>query len=283
MLVILCMTLVFLVDYWSYVIYATNHPDWSCSNAISNTCATSVCAYLPAIGLANAVVLNLNKWVYFKLRINAFIKVGFGCSNDEDSEPDEVNTDSEVSVSARHKLKQTTDVDVDESFTSNESAVLDMYEQTNRELKSKQRLNNIVCILLAGAYTTATLVFMIDPCISNSARFNNPNRYLTLIFYGVLGFAFMVTGISMNISLQRYFKHFYNMFSYFLWIACFFLTVPLFVRVAMNILLLHVPKFKAWYLNWNNFTFTNTFYLIFTTYIPIVTQMSSLVFGYLRK
>ena len=93
-----------------------------------------------------------------------------------------------------------------------------------------------MCILLAGIYSIASLVFMIDPCITNSMRFGNANRYLTSIFYGVLGFAFMVTGVSMNISLQRYFKHFYNMFSYFLWIACFFLTVPLFLRVVMNLL-----------------------------------------------
>ena len=35
---------------------------------------------MPAFLLANAVILNLNKWIYFKLRIGAFIKVGFGAN-----------------------------------------------------------------------------------------------------------------------------------------------------------------------------------------------------------
>ena len=42
-------------------------------------------------------------------------------------------------------------------------------------------------------------------------------------------------------------------------------------------------QFQKWYDNPDHFALVNTLYLIFSTYIPIVGQMSSLVFGYLRK
>ena len=42
-------------------------------------------------------------------------------------------------------------------------------------------------------------------------------------------------------------------------------------------------QFHEWYDAPDHFALVNTLYLIFSTYIPIVGQMSSLVFGYLRK
>ena len=135
MLITLCFTLLNLLLYWSYVIYSTNHPEWSCSDAISYKCESSVFAYLPALFLANAVILNLNKWVYFKLRINAFIQVGFGMNEDRclggsDTDQDDVLTDSDASVSARrrHSVPKTFDSFSDQS---RESAVMDMYEAEN--------------------------------------------------------------------------------------------------------------------------------------------------------
>lgn len=84
MLIMLCTTLVTLLIYFSYVIASTNNPSWNCGGSKGNVCASAICAYLPALCLANAVILNLNKWVYFKLRINAFIKVGFGFNEKND-------------------------------------------------------------------------------------------------------------------------------------------------------------------------------------------------------
>ena len=56
--------------------------------------------FLPALCLANAVILNLNKWIYFKLRINAFVKVGFGFN---DMLKETVNTESGESASCRER------------------------------------------------------------------------------------------------------------------------------------------------------------------------------------
>ena len=58
---------------------------------------------MPAFLLANAVTLNLNKWIYFKLRINAFIKVGFGDNIDV---IDNVETQSSKSLSQQQKIGQ---------------------------------------------------------------------------------------------------------------------------------------------------------------------------------
>lgn len=139
-----------------------------------------------------------------------------------------------------------------------------------------------MCIVYATVYSTATLFFMIDPCFSNEYRFSAANRVLTTVTYCILGISFFIAGVAMNLSLKRYFQHFYEMFSCFLWIACICLTVPLFLRAGINGLRTQ-PKFEAWWSNYENFAATNTLFLVFTTYIPILTQMSSLVFGYLRK
>ena len=80
MLYMLCLTVASLVIYWSFNISDMRNPDWACNDESvqSYVCAQSFVVEMPAFLLANAVTLNLNKWIYFKLRINAFIKVGFG-------------------------------------------------------------------------------------------------------------------------------------------------------------------------------------------------------------
>ena len=80
MLIWLCLTLLLLLVDWIYTLYTFTHPEWSCGNSRNSECMGSVFTGLPSFALSIAVVLNLNKWIYFKLRINAFIKVGFGLS-----------------------------------------------------------------------------------------------------------------------------------------------------------------------------------------------------------
>ena len=124
---------------------------------------------------------------------------------------------------------------------------------------------------------------MIEPCFAKTDRFLDVRYVIVSVFYSFLGVAFFIVGVSMNLSLKKYFKHFYTMFRCFLWIACLCLTLPLFVRSAINFLQAVWPEFKAWYLDYDNFTVNTTLYLVLSTYIPIMTQISSLIFGYLRK
>ena len=131
MLTTLCVTLITLIAYFSYVIASTNNPDWNCSGSKGFICASSVCAYLPALCLANAVILNLNKWVYFKLRINAFIKVGFGNTRNEDKKSVVTLSDDSESCRVRKTLPRSLG---SVSNSSGESAVLDMFESENMKL-----------------------------------------------------------------------------------------------------------------------------------------------------
>ena len=78
MLITLMITLASLIGYFSFLIESVRYPKWCCSKASNCTCIQSVLADMPAFCLANAVILNLNVWIYFNLRIKAFINVGFG-------------------------------------------------------------------------------------------------------------------------------------------------------------------------------------------------------------
>ena len=82
MLFTLCTTLLALLSYESFLISSKKNPEWCCDTTSSCHCMAAIFTQLPAFFLANAVILNLNKWIYFKMKINAFIKVGFGVSCD---------------------------------------------------------------------------------------------------------------------------------------------------------------------------------------------------------
>ena len=78
MLVALCITLLSLILYFAFLISSVQNPAWCCDDTSSCSCVSSVLAGCPPFFLAIAVILNLNVWIYFRLRINAFIKIGLG-------------------------------------------------------------------------------------------------------------------------------------------------------------------------------------------------------------
>ena len=55
------------------------------------------------------------------------------------------------------------------------------------------------------------------------------------------------------------------------------------MRSFENILKNVSADFYDWFQDEDHYPFTETLYLVFSTYIPVIAQMSSLVFGYLRK
>ena len=67
---------------------------------------------MPALFLAIAINLNLNKWVYYKLKISAAIKAGVG--NDEGNSVDSM---SEESVSAQDRNERLRGFDFDEDVS----------------------------------------------------------------------------------------------------------------------------------------------------------------------
>ena len=101
--------------------------------------------------------------------------------------------------------------------------------------------------------------------------------------YGILGIAFFTAGISMNLALKRHFPIFYISHCCTLWTATILLTAPLFFRSSVDLLENISPSFESWYDSEEGFIFNITGYVALSTYIPIITQMGSLVFGYLRR
>ena len=172
------------------------------------------------------------------------------------------------------------------SYLSDQSSTaIDLIETENQKLKRRVKINNVVCTVFAVLYSIATVTFFVWPCASFSTlnNFEFASQLTTSLVFCILGIAFYITSITMNSSLKKYFPHFYNSFKCFLWAACVFLTIPLFLRAIIDMLKTTSTEFSKWYNDLDNFAWTNTCYLVVSTYIPIVTQMSSLIFGYLRK
>ena len=95
-----------------------------------------------------------------------------------------------------------------------------------------------------------------------------------------LGIAFLICGIIMNLALRKYFPHFYESHRCFLWLATISLSIPLLFRAVNNLLLKTSRGYDEF--NKKEFVLASNAYLIFSTYLPILTSMSSLIFGYLR-
>ena len=196
MLVMLCITLITLIAYFSFLIYSTNRPEWQCSDSKEQKCVSGIFAFAPAICLANAVILNLNKWIYFKLRINAFVKIGLGFT-DEDNKS--VNTESEDSASCQER-KQNLVADR-LSNDSDESAILDNLQSQNERMRRKQKLNNICCTLVASTYNIVTFTFMLYPCFTGKSLAEY-NLFTCALMFSILGVVFLIYGVGMNMTLK---------------------------------------------------------------------------------
>ena len=78
MLIMLCFSLLGVGIFWMFTIVQVMIPNWACGHSRSIQCSGNIVATLPSFFLAIGVILNLNKWIYFALRIDTFIKVGLG-------------------------------------------------------------------------------------------------------------------------------------------------------------------------------------------------------------
>jgi subtilase family serine protease len=83
MLFTLTTTTFFLIIYYLWIIVVYAWPEWGCAMLPPDggypqtyACTTATIPNLPSFFLAIAVLLNVNKWIYFELRIFAFIGVG---------------------------------------------------------------------------------------------------------------------------------------------------------------------------------------------------------------
>lgn len=87
----------------------------------------------------------------------------------------------------------------------------------------------------------------------------------------------------MIFTLRRHFKRFYKDFKCYLFAATIFLSVPLFIRGIWDFLTFD-SKLKINFGEWaeNNYTVSNDVFNTVASFMPIVAQMCSLVFGVTR-
>ena len=78
MLACLCMSVISLMLFYIEQMVQYTAVNWTCGTNDSFECIQNISLNLPSFFLANAILLNINKWIYFTMKIFAFIKVGFG-------------------------------------------------------------------------------------------------------------------------------------------------------------------------------------------------------------
>jgi len=78
MLVMLNLATFSMIVYFVLNVASDMYPEWACSLSPSYLSCAAFIASAPLFFLSIAVVLNINKWMYFHFRVIAFVKVGFG-------------------------------------------------------------------------------------------------------------------------------------------------------------------------------------------------------------
>lgn len=81
----------------------------------------------------------------------------------------------------------------------------------------------------------------------------------------------------MALSLRKYYPDFYKEFGALIWVATALLALPLFMRALNSHLYAKDAKYTKFYMS--HFAFVNSSYIFFSSIIPIMAQMASMIFG----
>jgi hypothetical protein len=77
--------------------------------------------------------------------------------------------------------------------------------------------------------------------------------------------------------LRKHFPTLYQEIGCKIWVATFCLTIPLFLRGLNTVLYGRKKSYFKYYMA--HFAFVNSMYILLSSILPIVAQMSSLIFG----
>ena len=175
-------------------------------------------------------------------------------------------------------------------------AVSDIHDFEIRKLRYRKYLLHggmiTIAVILIGFYA----YFYRKACYNNEFYTLNSDNYelwinevleplgrLIWITFVTLAIVFFCVGTFMLERLRLYFKDFFKQFGLNLWIANVLLTLPLTFRAVFDALKSNQAWNDYWYANYYSLAWYNI--LIFTvgTYIPMLTQISSLIFGFVRN
>ena len=148
-------------------------------------------------------------------------------------------------------------------------------------MTQRQKIINIVTLICMSIYSGLEIYYLVRRCGKDYDNFLRlAADYGVIVMFTCLGIAFLICGIIMNLALRKYFPHFYESHRCFLWLATISLGIPLLFRAVNNLLLKTSKGYNEF--EKKEFVVASNVYLILSTYVPILTSMSSLIFGYLR-
>lgn len=149
---------------------------------------------------------------------------------------------------------------------------MQLYMQEQKLLQERTKVLNICTGISICIYTGA---------MAGAWWYDGHLGLLTIFVFAGLGVGFLTVGTSMLFVLKRHFSSYYEKIGCQLIIATILLSVPMFIR-AMNWMgQLESTAYLTFYNN--NIAYTNAVYAILTTMVPVVAQMSSLIFGVLKN
>ena len=108
-------------------------------------------------------------------------------------------------------------------------------------------------------------------------------NYLS-IMYLCLCVTFLVVAILLIATLKLKIPQFYQEYRCVLWTASIVLSLPLSFRSILDFLANNNDSFSSYFLkNDKRILEYNIMFFLLTTYFPVFCQISSLVFGYIRR
>jgi hypothetical protein len=218
---------------------------------------------MPSFFLAIAVLLNVNKWIYFELRIFAFIGVGKLASEQMvEKEQRLLRYSQQLQQEAARRSPsgeartigapnyEYADIEpeiIDVGSSRNGSDLSDPGEIIDKQMKKMNdwvKIANGILIACAVTYSIVVWFFITSACVRNDIdkylqRINEVTSYM----FCFLGIVFLTVGVIMNCSLSNHFPDFYANYKCLLWTATILLTCPLFIRSAKDYAYYHSSKF----------------------------------------
>ena len=158
-------------------------------------------------------------------------------------------------------------------------------EQAQYLLDRKWKLSILTAILVA-AYVATNFYFYAYGCFGDFETFEdfdvevlNPIKRATFTAFMLLAISYFTVGCILLSRLKKHFGKLHEQWAGHLWTALILLTVPLTLRGALD--LFHIERHldrRGYQLAVYNVLFSLT-----TTFLPIIFQISSLVFGFIRR
>lgn len=303
MLIALSTTTLSLTLYYLWIVCIYQWPEWMCLTP-NDTRYTNVHSYVisnvllpnfPALFLALAVILNVDKWIYFELRILAFIRVGKKAVDEmTERESRIVRTSQRLDQTTPSSNQQRSLVQRSSSADNATSGMPETFEYADMEqpldgsshgshvsdpammmelelavMKKSMKVTHLILAVIAIAYVSIFIVYTTIAIMKDDLGYLSQINTACSYMFCLLGTVFFTVGVIMNVSLARHFPDFYKQYSCLLWTATILLTVPLYIRTAKDYAYWHIPQFRLWFDS--HFSLVNTVYAVLSLVFPIVT------------